>query len=172
MQIYTSEKRGSDTTGDGTEKAPLKTILQAIAKLDGKIDADTCIWVDGVENEMWDPVSKSKLKKMIKQYHIQERKHDKVPKRKVTVAFLSQPPAENGNLSEAVDVQLTLDTKLPEAKQCKIRDLQTLYDQRVRVYGWVHRIRRQSKTLMFIVLRDGTGFLQCLFSNNLVSFVQ
>ncbi|CAH8619743.1 unnamed protein product [Schistosoma bovis] len=160
MQIYTSEKRGSDTTGDGTEKAPLKTILQAIAKLDGKIDADTCIWVDGVENEMWDPVSKSKLKKMIKQYHIQERKHDKVPKGKV-------PPAENGNLSEAVDVQLTLDTKLPEAKQCKIRDLQTLYDQRVRVYGWVHRIRRQSKTLMFIVLRDGTGFLQCLFSNNL-----
>lgn len=160
MQIYTSEKRGSDTTGDGTETAPLKTVLQAITKLDGKIDADTRIWVDGVENGMWDPVSKSKLKKVIKQYHIQERKHDKVSKEKV-------PSAENGNLSEAVDTQLRLDTELPEAKRCKIRDLQTLYHQRVCVYGWVHRIRRQSKTLMFIILRDGTGFLQCVFSNNL-----
>ncbi|CAH8651461.1 unnamed protein product [Schistosoma rodhaini] len=160
MQIYTSEKRGSDTTGDGTETAPLKTVLQAITKLDGKIDADTRIWVDGVENGMWDPVSKSKLKKVIKQYHIQERKHDKVSKEKV-------PSAENGNLSEAVDTQLRLDTELPEAKRCKIRDVQTLYHQRVCVYGWVHRIRRQSKTLMFIILRDGTGFLQCVFSNNL-----
>ncbi|VDQ17376.1 unnamed protein product, partial [Trichobilharzia regenti] len=66
-----------------------------------------------------------------------------------------------------MEVQLTLDTTLPKAQQCKIRELQTLYDKRVHVYGWVHRINRQSRTLMLIVLRDGTGFLQCVFANNL-----
>ncbi|CAH8866961.1 unnamed protein product [Trichobilharzia szidati] len=163
MQIYTSEKHGCDTTGDGTEKAPLKTVLQALIKLDGKVNADTRIWVDGVGDETWDVVSKSKLKKVMKTYSAQARKQEKGQHDKTS--------SENGDvsnhLSEAMEVHLTLDTTLPKAQQCKIRELQTLYDKRVHVFGWVHRIRRQSKTLMFIILRDGTGFLQCVFSNNL-----
>ncbi|CAH8867165.1 unnamed protein product [Trichobilharzia szidati] len=163
MQIYTSEKHGCDTTGDGTEKAPLKTVLQALIKLDGKVNADTRIWVDGVGDETWDVVSKSKLKKVMKTYSAQARKQEKGQHDKTS--------SENGDvsnhLSEAMEVHLTLDATLPKAQQCKIRELQTLYDKRVHVYGWVHRIRRQSKTLMFIILRDGTGFLQCVFSNNL-----
>ena len=52
--------------------------------------------------------------------------------------------------------------------QIKIRDTVDHRDQRVRISGWVHNIRQQSKSLFFIVLRDGTGFLQCLFHDKLV----
>ena len=38
---------------------------------------------------------------------------------------------------------------------------------RVRVSGWVHRLRQQ-KGIIFIVLRDGTGYLQAVLSGQTV----
>lgn len=72
-------------------------------------------------------------------------------------------------LAEAASIKLTLDPSLPKPVVCKIRDLKQNLSKRVCVYGWAHRIRRQGRTLMFIILRDGTGFLQCVLSDNLVS---
>lgn len=37
-------------------------------------------------------------------------------------------------------------------------------DVRVKVSGWVHRLRVQGKDMMFIVLRDGYGLIQCVLT--------
>ena len=51
--------------------------------------------------------------------------------------------------------------------QIKIRDGENYRQQRVKVSGWVHRMRRQGVNLIFIDLRDGTGFLQCILVDKL-----
>ena len=49
--------------------------------------------------------------------------------------------------------------------QIKIRDAGGYRGQRIKISGWVHHIRRQGSSLIFIVLRDGTGFLQCVLTD-------
>ena len=66
---------------------------------------------------------------------------------------------------------LVEDPSLPTALRCKIGDLKKHRGSRVRVYGWVHRLRTQGKKMMFIVLRDGTGFLQCVLLDKLCQTV-
>lgn len=46
----------------------------------------------------------------------------------------------------------------------KIRDATNNRGKVVTVEGWAHRIRQQGKMLMFIILRDGSGYLQCVLS--------
>lgn len=51
--------------------------------------------------------------------------------------------------------------------QAKLGNLAPLRSQRIRVFGWVHRLRDQ-KGIIFLVLRDGTGYLQCVLSGVVV----
>ena len=50
--------------------------------------------------------------------------------------------------------------------QVKIGHLAEYRDKRVRVFGWVHRLRQQAQ-MTFITLRDGTGYLQLVLSGDL-----
>ncbi|CAF1614784.1 unnamed protein product, partial [Didymodactylos carnosus] len=125
--------------------------------------------------ERFQPISKSQLKKVRGIYDDEMRKEEKS-----TLREQEDAERRERNLEYAKNVVITEDTKLPQAKvvcimlykivvklKVKIRQVQNHHDKRVKVFGWVHRIRRQGKNLMFIVLRDGTGFLQCVLDHML-----
>ncbi|ELT98564.1 hypothetical protein CAPTEDRAFT_130706, partial [Capitella teleta] len=71
------------------------------------------------------------------------------------------------NLEEAKSITIEMDASLPVATQIKLRDAEKHREQRIKIFGWVHRLRRQGKNMMFVVLRDGTGYLQCLLADKL-----
>lgn len=54
----------------------------------------------------------------------------------------------------------------------KIRDATNFRGKRVQIQGWAHRIRQQGKMLMFIIMRDGTGYLQCVLSKGICKKAQ
>ena len=54
--------------------------------------------------------------------------------------------------------------------QTKLHSIVDFTGSRVRLQGWVHRLRTQ-KTNYFIVLRDGTGFVQCVLSGDCIKTV-
>ncbi|CAF3802950.1 unnamed protein product [Rotaria sordida] len=76
----------------------------------------------------------------------------------------SDGPENEDKLQEAKRIIIKEDTSLPTAKVMKIKKIEDHHDKRVKIFGWVHRIRRQGKNLTFIILRDGTGFLQCVLT--------
>lgn len=124
------------------------------------------IYVDVKDEEKaegpYEPASKSQLKKIQKLWARDIHKNADKSQREDDDAKKREQ-----NLEDAKKVKISLDPSLPEAKRIKIIDGQENRGNRVRIYGWVHRLRRQGKGLMFITLRDGTGFLQCVLNDNL-----
>ncbi|KAJ8028991.1 Asparagine--tRNA ligase, cytoplasmic [Holothuria leucospilota] len=156
--IYISEK-GSDETGDGTEGKPLHTLLQAM-KLAGGEPFPKFMGDSKTEGEKWEEVSQAQRKKVAKIFAREQAKKAEREKKEAEDAERREK-----NLEEAKKVKITEDASLPKAKTIKIRETKDHRGQRIRIQGWVHRLRRQGKTLMFIVLRDGTGYLQCVLAD-------
>lgn len=160
-EMYVSDKEGDDATGDGTKEKPFKTVLKAMLTV-GK-EPFPVFYVDSQkENERWDVISKTQLKNVKKLWTREHMKNEAKEKKQA-----EDNQRREKNLEEAKRIVVQNDPTLPEAVAAKIRDLEAHRGQRVKVFGWVHRMRRQGKTLMFIVLRDGTGYLQCLLSDKL-----
>lgn len=157
-EIYTSELNGSDTNGKGTKDSPFKTVLQALRHA-GK-EPFPVIYVDAKEEgKKYDVVAKSQLKKIAK---IWTRENYKAAEKAEAEADLNEKRVQN--LEEAKKIIIEEDPSLPKAKKIKIVAGAENRAERVQVYGWVHRLRRQGKGLMFVTLRDGTGFLQCVLN--------
>lgn len=162
--VYSSEKFGSDETGDGSEGKPFKTILAAIRSFGGA-EPYPQIYVDHKDEastEKFEKISDSQLKKQKKIYAGEAKKADAKAKKEA-----EDLEKREKQILEAKKIQLKQDPSLPPAKTIKLRDSVANRNQRVRVQGWVHHIRRQGKDMMFIVLRDGTNFLQCLLTGEL-----
>lgn len=113
-EIYTSEKRGSDESGNGTEGKPLKTILQAMRQA-GKEPFPT-IYVDAKEEgKTFEVAAKSQLKKIQKIWVRENYKAaDKAKADDETNERRQQ------NLEEAKKIVIQEDHSLPKAKPVKI----------------------------------------------------
>lgn len=158
--IYISDK-GNDTTGDGSEENPLKTLLQGM-RLAGREPFPRFLWKSPSGNNEWEEVSLNQRKKAAKAFYVELTKKSDRDK-------LDTENAERRakNLEEAKKIVFKEDPSLPKPKVIKIRDVTQSVGERVKVEGWIHHLRRQGKSLMFVVLRDGTGYLQCLLADAL-----
>ncbi|KAF1744240.1 hypothetical protein MXB_5163 [Myxobolus squamalis] len=76
--------------------------------------------------------------------------------------------AKNVNMG-LEDIVLFSDSPEPEKVhtilKIKISKALSCVGKRVSICGWVSSIRRQGKNLMFLIIRDGSGYLQCIFSD-------
>ena len=121
------------------------------------------IYVDAKEEgKTFDLIAQSQLKKLKKLWAADKRKSEQAAAREA-----EKEEQRKKNLEEDRAITISEDVTLPKAVQAKISHLEPLRGQRVKVYGWVHRLRKQGKNLMFIVLRDGNGFLQCVLNDKL-----
>jgi len=160
--VYTSDKTGNDEAGDGSKKAPFKTVLRAMREAGKEPFPPIMVDVKAEGQQGYEPIAKAQLKKMTKLFGQEQRKAESKAKLEAEKAAQHEK-----NLEEAKSIIIEEDKSLPESKQIKIRDTKDNRGNRVKMYGWVHRLRQQGKNLMFIVLRDGTGFLQCVLNEKL-----
>ncbi|KAI9298471.1 asparaginyl-tRNA synthetase [Neoconidiobolus thromboides FSU 785] len=70
-------------------------------------------------------------------------------------------------MEEAKKVTLEEDKSLEKANRIQIRQSTENRGKRIKVSGWVHRLHVKGKDMMFVELRDGSGFLQCVLTNRL-----
>ncbi|XP_067620354.1 asparagine--tRNA ligase, cytoplasmic [Eurosta solidaginis] len=162
-ELYTSEKCGSDETGNGTKETPYKTILQAMRH--AKAETFPTIYVDSKDpnsESKYEVAAKSQLKKIQKLFTREGYKNADKQQREAEDA-----EKRTHNLDDARKIKIVEDPSLPAARRINIRHGEEYRGERVKVYGWVHRLRRQGKGLIFITLRDGNGFLQCVLTNQL-----
>lgn len=166
--VYVDEETGIDeTTTTGKETEPFKTLEFAAYHVDTANKANTYVFKQRKEGK-WEDATSTAVKKAKKGYEVALRKaakqaeaaarqDDEEKKREATRLAVEQ---------DAKAIILKQDPSLPLAKSIKLRDTIVSRGQRVKVSGWVHRLRSQ-KGMIFIELRDGTGYLQCLLTGDL-----
>ncbi|KAJ2330346.1 asparagine--tRNA ligase [Coemansia sp. RSA 2681] len=114
-------------------------------------------------------ITASALKKARKNHEIATKKAKKQAEQssKDKEQNEAKEAEEQRRLDESKKVVLVEDASLGAAKLIRIQDAVANRNTRVKVFGWVHRQRVQGKDMMFVVLRDGTGYLQCVLTDRL-----
>ncbi|KAE8146322.1 hypothetical protein BDV25DRAFT_162744 [Aspergillus avenaceus] len=181
--IYIDEDVGrDDTTANGSESAPYKTLLHAFLQhapgegvqyLTRKSQTEPA--TEGADKLEWKPATKSAVKKATNLY--EQRKKKAAKEQELAIREKQEADKRRLVLEEAKKIVIKEDTSLP--KPVKIRldvtDPATVKlgspesetpGTRVRVLGRVHRLRAQ-KDVVFITLTDGYGYLQCILTGDL-----
>jgi len=162
---YVDETAGSDDTGDGTQAKPYKSVLGAyIARSSVEVSCLVRKAGEGDAPSEWVSASATMVKRSKKGFEGHLKKTAKAGK----AAEEAAAKAEEGKKELEASKNIVLEETPGAAKRIKIRQSVENRDTKIRVFGWVHRLRQQ-KGVTFLVLRDGTGYLQCVLSGKLVS---
>lgn len=195
--IYIDEAAGNDSTEvQGTQTSPYKTLLFAytqhhesspsylVRKAAGDAPAEAS---EDAEKSEWKPAAKAALKKVVNAYEQQKKKAAK----EIELIAIREKDEEQRRkvLEEAKKIVIEEDKELPKAMKIKLDEKdpkvvklgsgsrQAVGEKgpdyssenrgtRVRVFGRVHRERKQ-KDVLFVTLRDGYGYLQCVLTGPL-----
>ncbi|SCU98998.1 LADA_0H16688g1_1 [Lachancea dasiensis] len=167
MSLYINELSGVDSTSaSGSEQQPYKTAAYALfeSRGAGKEPKLLVYKQDAEKGDGYVEISASALKKarkgcegLVKKLAKQAEQDKKQQEQKERDA---------AKKLEALHITIQQDPSLPEAKKTKISKSYSAVDERVKVSGWIHRLR-SSKNHVFIVLRDGTGYLQAVLTGDL-----
>ena len=188
--VYIDEETGSDSA-PGSRESPLKTLQHAVVQHGDAVDymvrkREAEPVPDGAVAEVatdWKPPAKAAMKKAVN-YADQQKK--KAAKEKELVIRQQKEEEERQKVfEEAKKIKIEEDLSLPKAVKIKLdekdprvvklgsgeRPKDVDYSSpnrgtRVRVFGRVHRERKQ-KEVIFITLRDGYGLMQCVLTGPL-----
>jgi asparaginyl-tRNA synthetase len=171
-----------DPTQTGDESLPFKSLGFAVLThgethkfLTRKsVTGDVPEGSDASARLEWKPVAKAAMKKAVNYAKAQKKKAEK---EEGNLALRQKEQADRDKvLEEAKKIVLEEDSSLPKPLRIKLDDTDaqkiTLGDgkdvkgTRVRVFGRVHRERKQ-KGIMFITLKDGYGYMQVVLAGQL-----
>ena len=85
--LYTSEKLGNDESGDGTKKAPFKTVLRAMREVGKEPFPPIMVDTKTEGQQGYELIAKAQLKKMTKLFGQEMRKAEDKAKREVFIFF-------------------------------------------------------------------------------------
>lgn len=169
--VYIDEDAGVDSAEtSGTQDKPFKSLIGALTHTykfhpDAKFQVRKSL--SGPDNEArkdYMPAAKAALKKAANLHAANLKKQAK--QAEISAKEAESKAARDAQLEEAKKIVINEDPALPAAANIKIRDSVPSRGKRIKVSGWVHRLRVQ-KQLVFITLRDGTGYLQCILADEL-----
>ncbi|ORY83912.1 cytoplasmic asparagine-tRNA ligase Nrs1 [Protomyces lactucae-debilis] len=164
QHIFVDEQSGSDHAGNGSTDSPYQSAIKAF-QTHGK---SANIQIRKISADKYADLSGAAAKRAIKGIEVIAKKKAKAEElaKQQAVAQEAAGASDALRLEEAKKIVITEDASLPPAMKIKIRQATTSRGKRVRISGWVHR-KRDQKGLIFIVLRDGTGYLQCVLAADL-----
>ncbi|KAK9437078.1 asparaginyl-tRNA synthetase [Metarhizium brunneum] len=176
--IYIDEDIGKDEpTQQGTEQSPFKTLQFAYLQHPAQAQYLTrkSESADDEAAREWKPAAKSAMKKVVNYFEQQKKKAAR--EQELAIHRKKEEEERHKVLEEAKKIVLEEDPSLPKPVTIKLDEagdhiaLRKADDAeskgtRVRVFGRVHRERKQ-KDVLFVTLRDGYGFMQVVISGKL-----